>query len=218
MLRKVWRRALVERKRARRLVTELRWFVLSRKWAPVAERKSGEITKLVVLGNSITKHGPLPSAGWVGNWGMAASAQDRDFAHTLGAMLRVPVTAVNVASIEMDPKAPLPQVQVDTSTLVVVALGDNGLAARYQDLLRLVSGAGSIACTSTYWRRPVADLVMQRAARSVGATWVHIGDIYKGAQGAWTNMDVARHPADADMHAMARRVFEAVTADARSPR
>lgn len=37
--------------------------------------------KTLILGNSITFSEASPEIGWFGNWGMAASAQNKDFAH-----------------------------------------------------------------------------------------------------------------------------------------
>jgi hypothetical protein len=39
--------------------------------------------RVLVIGNSITSHPPLPNDGWYHNWGMAASAEDKDFVHVL---------------------------------------------------------------------------------------------------------------------------------------
>ena len=43
--------------------------------------------RILFLGNSLTLHGPKAEIGWAGNWGMAASAQDKDFVHLLTAAI-----------------------------------------------------------------------------------------------------------------------------------
>ena len=39
--------------------------------------------RVLFVGNSITLHGPRPEIGWSNNWGMAASAPDKDYVHIL---------------------------------------------------------------------------------------------------------------------------------------
>jgi len=51
---------------------------------------------ILILGNSITYHSENPSNGWYGNWGMAASSQNKDYAH----LLEEKLTALN-ASIKV---------------------------------------------------------------------------------------------------------------------
>ena len=41
----------------------------------------GKGPRILFVGNSITLHGPRPEIGWTNNWGMAASAAEKDYVH-----------------------------------------------------------------------------------------------------------------------------------------
>lgn len=45
--------------------------------------KTRPVKRVLILGNSIVRHGPRPEIGWTHNYGMAASAIDSDFVHIL---------------------------------------------------------------------------------------------------------------------------------------
>ena len=49
---------------------------------PNASTFSG-VRKILFVGNSITRHGPNPAIGWTNNWGMAASAEAKDYVHVV---------------------------------------------------------------------------------------------------------------------------------------
>ncbi len=52
--------------------------------AAETDPKAGKLT-VYVVGNSILNHGKAPDIGWNGSWGMAASAQEKDYFHLLQA-------------------------------------------------------------------------------------------------------------------------------------
>ena len=51
------------------------------------EVRPSAIRRILFLGNSITLHGPKPDIGWTGNWGMAASSEDKDYVHLVTSAL-----------------------------------------------------------------------------------------------------------------------------------
>lgn len=46
-------------------------------YAPTEARRG---LRVLFVGNSITRHGPKPEAGWHNDWGMAATAREKDIA------------------------------------------------------------------------------------------------------------------------------------------
>ena len=44
-------------------------------------------TRVLYVGNSITRHGPKPSMGWTNDCGMAASLIDKDYVHVNAALV-----------------------------------------------------------------------------------------------------------------------------------
>lgn len=55
--------------------------------------------KIVNYGNSICFHGMHPGLGWYGNWGMAASSQDKDYVHLLLSKLKQKYGEENVEQL-----------------------------------------------------------------------------------------------------------------------
>jgi hypothetical protein len=66
--------------------------------------------KIVFLGNSITLHGPSEPLGWTGNWGMAASSEQKDYVHRVVQSLSEPNQP---ASNSPSPKINAPAIMVE---------------------------------------------------------------------------------------------------------
>ncbi len=161
--------------------------------------KNLPVGKLVVLGNSITAHGPAPAIGWTGDWGMAASAADKDFVHVLAAKLgkaaggQVKFMARNIADFERghadyDIAAGMKDELALKPDLVVVAIGENvpelstdeakaNYAAAFGRLLSALEANShpAIFVRSCFWANPAKDEIMQRVAAEHGATYVDVG-------------------------------------------
>jgi alpha-galactosidase len=192
-------------------------------------REVQKADKLVVIGNSITHHDYYPSIGWTGNWGMAASAEDKDFAHLSAAGLKVPLTAENVADLERNPASQMstiiPQATavIDRNSIVVVELGDNvaditAFQPAYRELLRAAGKSSPLylVCLSTFWEKPNYDSVIKSECTAAGGTYVYIGDIYSSTANpdyvtpVFSNPDVNGHPHDWSMAKIAERIVSAV--------
>ena len=186
--------------------------------------------KLLILGNSITHHSPAPEIGWTGDWGMAASAKDRDFVHRLAGMLeesgvRVELRERNVADFERDPSLPLSDTFADDLAFrpdtVVLRICENtpaerfeDFAAAYEDLIRLFrrDPGCRVFAVGPFWKNDRAEELLSEAADRTGARWVSLASLHSGeyqALGQFSNAGVAAHPSDKGMEAIARIILAA---------
>jgi alpha-galactosidase len=188
--------------------------------------------QLLVLGNSITYHAQDLSLGWNGDWGMAASAEDKDFAHLTAIALGLPLTRFNIATLETTPdqaKAVISTVTpyINSTTDVIVELGDNvtptstaiaSFQTAYHQLLSSALHSRSITCTSTFWHNVNVDTVIQQECSAAGGQYVYLGDISDDpantdmADNTFTDPAVAQHPQDWGMKEISRRLLFATIA------
>ena len=202
--------------------------------------KNLPVGKLVVLGNSITAHGPAPGIGWTGDWGMAASAADKDFVHVLAARLgkaaggQVKFMARNIADFERghadyDIAAGMKDELALKPDVVVVAIGENvpelatdeakaKYAAAFGRLLSTLEANShpAIFVRSQFWANPTKDEIMKRVSAEHGVTFIDAGALGRepaNAARSERKIDhdgVAGHPGDRGMQALADAIFAAI--------
>ncbi len=103
-----------------------------------ADLKIGSLSvnRILFLGNSITLHAPAANIGWTGNWGMAASSEDKDFVHLLTEQVakaaggKPKIIVRNIADFErgletFDIQERLKEELAFRPELVILAIGEN---------------------------------------------------------------------------------------------
>lgn len=198
------------------------------------------VGKVLFLGNSITLHGPAPKIGWEGNWGMAATAREKDFVHLLSTKIAdkgggKPVVKIrNIADFERqfktyDVQAGLKEELSLQADLVVVAIGENVAdLAKEEDqakfkaaLTRLLQelkkhGQPTIFVRGSFWASPVKDAILQTACEEAGGVFVDIRKLgsdesnYARAERKIEHAGVAAHPGNKGMQAIADALWLAI--------
>ena len=196
------------------------------------ERADGGTFKVLIYGNSIALHNPAPSLGWNHQWGMAASAREKDFAHLLVADLearrgeRADFRIRNLALLERNYTTNLLEFAELANDVawapdyVVIAIGENAksidadTAPAYTQFLvslarPLVNSAKhpQVVMRSPFWRNPVKADCTKQAAEEVGVTYVDAGPLGSKAEnkaiGLFEHTGVANHPGDLGMRRLA---------------
>lgn len=197
-------------------------------------------TKVLFLGNSITKHGPKADIDWSGNWGMAATAEAKDYVHlvikalTEKAGTAPQVMVKNIADFERaysgyDIAAKMKDVIEFKADLIFLAIGENvpGLKtaedkAKWQasltTLLRALKDERkpTIIVRSCFWANAAKDEALQQACTAVGGIYVNIGSLSKDesnfgrSERPYKHAGVANHPGDKGMAAIAAALVKAV--------
>ena len=200
--------------------------------------------RILFLGNSITLHGPAAKIGWPNNWGMAASAQDKDYVHILlGAMAKLwgsrPEARIdNIADFERhydtyDLDRGLKQDLDFKPDMVVVAIGENvpvpvsdeaktKFKVSFARLLAALKKRGrpNIFVRSCFWANKAKDDILRESCMAVGGVFVDISGLskdesnYARSERSFAHAGVANHPGDKGMKAIADALLKEVASQA----
>ncbi len=196
--------------------------------------------KIIFVGNSITKHGPKADIDWHGNWGMAATSEEKDYVHVVTKALAVKhgatptIMVKNVADFERahvgyDIAGKFTDAAAFRADLIVLCIGENVAAlktpeaqAKYQEqvtaLLKTLRSnpKAQIVVRSSFWANTAKDTAMRQACETVGGTFVDISALskdeknYARSERPYKHAGVANHPGDRGMAAIAEEIVKAV--------
>lgn len=197
-------------------------------------------SKVLFLGNSITKHGPKADIDWSGNWGMAASAEANDYVHLVTKALTEKAGAApevmvkNIADFERayagyDIAAKMKEAIEFKADLIILAIGENvpglktaedktKLQTSVTALLSALKGERkpTILVRSCFWANAAKDEVLQQACAAVGGIYVNISSLskdetnYARSERPYKHAGVANHPGDKGMAAIAAALVKAL--------
>lgn len=181
--------------------------------------------RTLIVGNSITGHGPAPDIGWYGDWGMAASRPDSDYVHQLSRDLKNRYSDSQIkilygVSFEQNYKS-YDFSQVSESVLfkpdlIIMRIGENVNVAdgklfkeKYDQLIKILRSdtKAKVICTTSFWpgrEAQVEDIKAVAAANRYDL--VDIGGFFYEksytAVGLFKDAGVANHPSDKGMRAI----------------
>jgi hypothetical protein len=198
--------------------------------------------RILILGNSITWHGPSADVDWFGSWGMAASCLEKDYVHVLIREIseltgRAPEwMAENIADFErqfetFDIEGNYEKYFQFKADLVILAIGENvpelpdeGIRGKFKNaMLNLMAalkkrGNPAILVRGCFMPHEVKDNVMKDACAEAGGIYVDIMDLgkeesnYARSEREYKHAGVAGHPGDKGMKAIADAILKAMRA------
>ena len=190
--------------------------------------------RIMLVGNSITLHGVNKKIGWHGEWGMAASAKEKDYVHRLeSAVLKEHPDAefciCQVASWERLYKDGAESIyhifepaRAFCADIIVIRFIENCPRAEFDSeilqesldkLIKHLDGAGGarVIVTGGFWRHP-GDAALREYADKNGHPFVYLSDLGEDdamkAIGLFEHSCVANHPGDLGTQVIADRIAE----------
>lgn len=197
--------------------------------------ENGSGKRIMLVGNSITRHGIKEDIGWTRLCGMAASCAENDYVHILAKNIseKTPDPAFCIcqaASWEREYKAPEATLDLYASAkafgadIIVMRIIENCPSAdfdaeafkkSYKSFIEYLGGekASQVIVTSGFWKHP-GDDTLKACADESGHDFVYLGDLGEldemKAIGLFWHSGVANHPGDKGMTAIADRIEKAI--------
>lgn len=188
--------------------------------------------KVLFVGNSMTLHGVNKDIGWNHHWGMAASAEEKDYVHVTMKKIRqhdehAVFCICQVAEWERRYKEGTEvldyyeNARLFDADIIIMRFIENCpseafdsqvFQERYKELLGYLNptGRAKIVITTGFWRH-VGDEAICEFAEKNGFPLVELGDLGEQEEmmafGLFEHKGVAAHPGDLGMEHMADRIY-----------
>ena len=196
------------------------------------ENPSGKGIRVMFAGNSITLHGIKKEIGWEHEWGMAASAKEKDYVHMLMSKIKecdedAVFCICQVAQWERSYKKGtdtykyFETAREFNADIIIGRFIENCAAAdfdsecfkkEYDEFIKYLNAAnGRVILTTGFWKHPGDDMIKKLADEN-GYPLAELGDLGEldemKAIGLFEHDGVAAHPGDKGMKAIAERIWE----------
>lgn len=188
--------------------------------------------RVMFLGNSITFHGTKPEIGWYNSWGMAASAEEKDYVHILMRYVRKtnPDAAFCVChggkwerhyQEDIDFYDQYSAARDFGADVIIVRIIENCRAEDFDNkkfkkelmqFIKYLSGSKSpkLIFTTSFWKHP-GDIVVKELSKESESPLVSLGDLGQNEEmmaiGIFKHEGVSIHPGDKGMQAIADRIY-----------
>jgi len=159
----------------------------SQSFIDTSNHKTGDVFKILIIGNSLTYHGIAESIGWTHKGGMAATKKENDFAHlvfkkvdSLLVQRQIVMRVANFASFEKNfPKFKFASIDSFISfnpDLIIFQLGENVSLSdvntpslfekKYIELISLFQNKREpiVICTLPFWGSQEKKEIIRRVA------------------------------------------------------
>ena len=199
--------------------------------------------RVVILGDSITHHSPASSLGWAGNWGMAASAEEKDYVHLFMARLaaargpNAPAPELLVLAegggLTSDKVALTDKIIAFHPDLALIQLGENdnkdvsveGFQKPYEKLIEAIRAGNPkarVLCAGVWGYpngSPEKDAMIRAACSKLDASFASLAAVNADpdnrvqSEGRFTHPGVNWHPGDRGMAGYADAFWRALTGE-----
>ena len=186
--------------------------------------------RILIVGNSITRHGPDEHIGWFGDYGMSASKEENDYVHRLARKLNDAFIMVRQLSawergyVDGSFSDSLEEERAFCADEIIFNLGENVCPLKSEEEKAKFKGAiesllslmnpknAKIYFCTCFWESGSVDGVIREVAKERNMPVVELGEFGKDkkymAIGLFEHRGVAIHPGDLGMEAIADRLFQ----------
>lgn len=190
----------------------------------------GKINNVLFIGNSITRVFPTPDIGWYGDWGMAASSEEKDYVHVLvkkiliynpDAVFKVKITADFERNFWEYDIQDLKEIRDFRPDMIIMRIGENvndeaagtrDFGNYYSQLIDYMNPSRSavVICTNCFWDNSNVSPQIENVSKENGYLFVDISELHKDeknmAKDKLWHKGVGAHPSDTGMENIANLI------------